>query len=212
MFSLLANANEPFAIALMVLFLVALAQVIGLGDLLGDADGDVDGDAAADVDGSTGIGSSIASLVGIGRLPFLIWLSLMLAVFSGIGFTGQQIIAALFGAPLGQVSATIAALALAFPITGLVARPLARIIPRDETTAVAIDTLVGRRGRIAIGNARRGSAARAAIPDQHGYVHHVMVEPHDDDAAFAAGDEVLLVRRERETFFAIGQADRRLTP
>lgn len=39
-----------------------------------------------------------------------------------------------------------------------------------------------------------------------------MVEPHEAGSQFYAGDEILLVRREDNTFFATGMAERRLSP
>ncbi len=79
---------------------------------------------------------------------------------------------------------------------------LARVLPRDETTAVAIDTLVGRRARIVIGTARRGHPARARVEDQHGQVHFVMVEPLDDSSLTAAA-MLLLTARHGDIFHAV---------
>ena len=101
---------------------------------------------------------------------------------------------------------------LSLPVTGLVSRPIAAVMPKDETTAVSTDTLVGHRARIATGTARQGYAARAQVKDRFGMTHHVMVEPHDGSAELAEGDEILLVRREGETFFAVEVQDRRLAP
>jgi hypothetical protein len=41
------------------------------------------------------------------------------------------------------------------------------------------------------------------VIDRHGQAHFVMVEPHDQALAFNAGDTVLLVRREGQTFFGV---------
>jgi len=96
--------------------------------------------------------------------------------------------------------------------TGIAARLVAPIIPGDETTAIHIEYLLGKRGRIDIGVARRGCPARAIVRDTYGQPHNVMVEPHEDGAEFLAGDEVLLVRLENDLFYAISTSDRRLGP
>ncbi len=101
-----------------------------------------------------------------------------------------------------------AAAAAALPLTGLGARGLARIMPGDETTAVSLDELVGRRGTITIGTARRGSPAQARVADIHGQVHYVMVEPYDDDHSIGEGETVRLDRRDGHIFIAVGRSGR----
>jgi Inner membrane protein YqiJ, OB-fold len=71
---------------------------------------------------------------------------------------------------------------------------LSKVIPKDETTAVADASLVGRVGTIVIGTARVGRPAEARIRDEHGATHYVMVEPEEPEQSFAAGASVLLVR------------------
>jgi len=95
-----------------------------------------------------------------------------------------------------------AAIAGAAPLTRWLGAGLARVLPRDETTAVAIDTLVGRRARIVIGTARRGHPARARVEDQHGQAHFVMVEPLDD-ASLTAAAMLLLTARHGDIFHAV---------
>ena len=195
--------NLPFAAAFALLLLVALAQIIGLGDFAGDSD--VDSADAGPMEG-------LASVLGIGRLPFLAWLAILLLMFSGVGITGQFLIHGLTGTMLPPLSAAALTALPALLLTSLSARALSPIMPRDETTAVYVDALLGKRGRIDIGSARRGHPARAVVKDIHGQPHNVMVEPHEDGAEFLAGDEVLLVRLENDLFYAISTADRRLGP
>jgi hypothetical protein len=81
-------------------------------------------------------------------------------------------------------------------------------MPGDETTAVGLDELVGRRGTITIGTARRGSPAQARVADIHGQVHYVMVEPYDDRQSIGEGETVRLDRRDGHIFIAVGRTDR----
>jgi hypothetical protein len=195
--SLLAASNLPFVIALGALALIALVQVTGLGDVL---EGEVDAGGGLELGG---FGDALTALLGLGRVPLLIWLASLLLLFGGMGLIGQAWIADLFGAPLSAGWAMLAAGAAAMPLNSLAMRPLAAVMPRDETTAIALDELVRRDAEIQIGTARAGSPARARVIDRHGQAHFVMVEPHDAAAQLNAGDTVLLVRREGETFYAI---------
>jgi len=197
------DLNLPFAVAFALLILVALAQVVGLGDLAGEPDIDA---------GDAGPMEGIASILGIGRVPFLAWLATFLLMFSGVGITGQYLLDQLAGTMLSPLPAAALAAFPALLLTGVGARILSPIVPRDETTAVHVDALLGKRGRIDIGSARRGHPARAVVKDIHGQPHNVMVEPHEDGAEFLAGDEVLLVRLEDDLFYAISTSDRRLGP
>lgn len=207
---LLSDYNLPFAAALVLMLVLALLQLIGLGDFEIDADGDID--LAADADGSLGMIDGMLSIIGFGRLPLMMWLSLELALFAGIGVGIQSLAISFLGAPLDTWLGALVAGVLSLPVTGAISRPIAAVMPKDETSAVTIDELIGKRAQIATGTARQGFAARAQVKDRFGMTHHVMVEPHEGSAELAEGDEILLVRREGERFFAVEVQDRRLAP
>ncbi len=207
--SLLADHNLPFAVALALMALVALVQGVGLGGFELDADADLDADMDAG-GADAGLGGGIASLFGLGRVPLMIWLASFLLLFAMVGLGIQAVADGLLGAPLDPWPAAALAGAAALPVTGVFVRPLARILPRDHTTAVELDSLVGRRATITIGRAAAGSPARAQVRDHHGHPHHVMVEPHEAGGIIGEGERVLLVRREQELFYAVPLEDRRL--
>ena len=192
----LADENIVFAAALVLMIALGLLQLIGFGGF----DSDIDMDA--DVDG-TGVAGGLLSFLGWGRLPFMILLVLFLMIFGLTGFAGQQFVQSLTGGLLSPFLAVTGALLVALPVTGLLSKPLARILPGDETTAVSIDDLTGRRAIIDIGTARPGYPARAKVKDRHGHGHALMVEPDNEDGIFVTGEEVLLVRREGDIFKAV---------
>lgn len=213
--SLLADYNLPFAIAFGAMLLLSVLQIIGVGDLFdfdADVDLDADLDTPASFDGSASIMGGITTLLGLGRVPFLIWLVTFLFLFAAIGVSIQALAGDLLGAPLDALLAAAVTFAASLPVTATLVRPLGRILPQDETSAVGIDSLVGRRASITTGIARKGYPARAKVRDRHGQTHHVMVEPHEDASEMGEGDEVLLVRREGQTFFAVPLAERKLAP
>lgn len=207
--TLLEPHNMPFAAALVIMLILAIVQLIGIADF-GDADFDLD----ADGDGlpDAGMFDGLLTLLGIGRVPLTIWLALFLFLFAGIGLSVQELATSLTGSPLDSWLAALIAGVAALPVTGVFARPLGRILPKDHTTAVSTESLIGRRATITDGVARTGSPARARVKDVHGQTHYVMVEPHEASSEIHAGDEVLLVRREGGQFFATALAERRLSP
>ena len=187
-----APANLPFSVALLVMLMIGAVEALGLGASA------VHLDVGADLDG----GGDLLGWLGVGQVPLLILLVVFLALFGLAGLAIQQ-----FAGPLPLWIATPAAVAAALPLTGLGARGLARIMPRDETTAVSLDSLVGKKGTITIGTARRGSPAQVRVSDDHGQVHYVMVEPYDDDHAFGEGETVRLASREGNIFIALARAE-----
>lgn len=212
--TLLEPHNLPFAAAAMLLVFIAVLQVVGVGDLFDGADADVDLDLDApeggEVLGSGSFVDGFLTLMGIGRVPFLIWLVMLLFVFAAIGVAGQQTAIAVLGTPFATWLAAIGAGAAALPINGVLTRPLARLLPKDETSAVGLDSLIRRDAEIQIGTAREGSPARSKVIDRFGHPHFVMVEPHDPSAVLSEGETVMLVRREGETFYGVPYESRHL--
>jgi hypothetical protein len=197
--SLLEPHNLPFLIAFGALAVIALLQLTGISEAI---EGASEFEAPDGLE-MGGLGEALTTLLGLGRVPLLIWLAALLFVFASVGVIGQSLLTAMLGAPLSAGWAMLAAGGAALPFNSLAMRPLAAVIPRDETTAVSLDALVRRDAEIQIGTARAGSPARAKVIDVHGQTHFVMVEPHDQTIEFTAGDTVLLVRREGQTFFGV---------
>ncbi|MBX9874745.1 MAG: YqiJ family protein [Beijerinckiaceae bacterium] len=196
-----ASESIIFVSALILMMLIGVVQVIGLGGQFG-LDTHVDVDTDADID--------LLGWLGVGTLPLMIVIVVLLALFGTIGLIIEQVSHDIFGAMVSPLIAAPASLLISLPLTGLSARGLARILPRDFTTAVSLDTLVGESGRILTGRARQGSPAKARVEDAHGQAHFVMVEPNTPDQTLEEGEIILLVRREDTVFFAISRGDHRL--
>ena len=210
--TILEAYNLPFALAFAALFFIGLLQVFGAGDLFdGDVEIDMDADMADGLEAS-GFLDGLFSVLGLGKVPFLIWLSCLLFIFATIGVIGQAVIAGSIGAPLSAGLAALLAAAAALPLNGLAVRPIGALLPKDETSAVNLESLVRRDAVIQTGTARAASPARARVKDAFGHPHFVMVEPHDEKAALTEGETVLLVRREGELFYAVPYQSNLLTP
>lgn len=194
----LTDAYAPFTISFMLMCGIGLIEALGLG--LGSIDMDMD--THADVDQF-----SLLSWLGLGNeMPVLIWLTSLLGCFTLAGFGVQQTLEATMGQPLSWPIAVAAALPVALLLNLLAANGLHRILPRTETTAINTEALLGRRGVVIESDAAPGRPTRAKVVDRHGQAHYVTLLPHDDKV-IRQGTEVLLVRREADTFYGITDDD-----
>lgn len=195
---LLSPDNVPFVAALVLMLLIGAVEALGLGGGLAAGEGieGLDGDVNVET-------PSLLSWINVGRLPLLMLVVVFLFGFGMTGLIGQRVVAAVIGQPGPWFLAAPLAFAVALPVTRVFGRGVARIMPRDETTAVSRDSLVGRVAVIVTGEAAQASAAQARVRDEHGQVHYVMVEPDNAADVFAQGSSVLLVRHAGAKYFAI---------
>jgi|APAra7269097138_1048543.scaffolds.fasta_scaffold07779_3 hypothetical protein len=196
----LAPENIVFSSALLLMLLIGVVQAIGLA-------GDIDADMHGDTDGDIGFADTLLAWAGIGRVPFLMWLVIFLALFGALGLGLQQLMTALTGGPGTNLLMVPLTAVAALPIAGGAARLVARILPGLETTAIERDDLVGLYAEISIGTARVGHPARARVTDPHGQPHQIMVEPDSADQVFQTGESVLLVKREGDIFKGFTRGD-----
>ncbi len=196
------------------------ADLDGPGGMELDADldiGGVDLDAldgvdldALDIDGLDGLeadapatapeisgGGGVLSWLGIGRMPFLIWLGSALMAFGLSGMALQLSLRDLFQifAPAGLVSLPAAVFALWFA-RGFGAA-FARLLPQTKTEALSEGALGRRRGTITQGTASRGRPAEVRVMDRFGNAHYLRAEPLSDQEQIAQGTEVLVIRDRR---------------
>lgn len=196
----LAPENIIFSAALLLMLLIGAVQAIGLA-------GDIDADMHGDTDGDIGFADTLLAWAGIGRVPFLMWLVIFLALFGALGLGLQQLMTALTGGPGTNLLMVPLTAVAALPVAGGAARLVARILPGLETTAIERDELVGLFAEISIGTARVGNPARARVTDPHGQPHQIMVEPDSTDQVFQTGESVLLVKREGDIFKGFTRGD-----
>lgn len=219
---LTAAENVPFTVALAVMFIIAFFEGIttvfgvALSAMLDALLPDVDvPDAGVGLDASLESGidgievqspsplSRLLSWLRIGKVPALMLLVVFLTAFGLIGLTLQSLTDDALGFLWPAWIAWIPVALLSLPVVRLGGGVLARIMPRDETEAVSVETLVGRVATITIGVARQGRPAEARVRDLHGTNHYVMVEPAEADAQFPAGSQVLLLQRSGAVFRVI---------
>lgn len=187
-----AAETAPFGVGLALIVGIALLE--GLGMLLTLSPSNMLDHWVPEIDGDTGL-DRLLGWLHLGRVPSLVLMLLFLAGFTLFGYALQMVARGLFGSFLpGWIAALLAVPAGMVTVRGLGAL-IAHIIPRDETSAVSEQSLVGRVAVISGGTARRGLAAQARVRDAHGRTHYVMVEPDLDDQTFGEGTPVLVVRK-----------------
>lgn len=187
-------ATLPFGVAFALI--VALALIEGMGMLVSMSPSSLLDQLLPDVDLDADSGlDRVLGWLHLGRVPSLVLLVLFLAGYALFGYSLQAVVHGLFG---GYLPAWIAGM-LAVPPALVTVRSLgaliAHLIPRDETSVVSEQTLIGRTGTISGAPARRGMAGQARVRDSHGRSHYLMVEPDVDDEVFEDGVEVLVVRK-----------------
>lgn len=214
---MLLPQNIAFSVALAVLLLLLVVEAVGLmlgtglsqlfeglsPDVDVDVDIDIDGpdvDAGGIEGGGPGILGQTLAWLRVGQVPFLVILVLFLLGFGLYGLLIQGIVQSFAGKLLPGWLAVLPAIAVTLPFIRASAGTLAKVMPRDETDAVARDSFVGRTATITLGEARPGSPAQAKLRDIHGQTHYIMVEPEAADAVYGQGTRVRLVRLEGARF------------
>lgn len=138
----------------------------------------------------------------LGRIPVLIWLIIFLTVYALFGFAMQALYFSFIQQYLPIWIAAPASLFLCMPLVRIVAATIAKILPKDETTAIYSDELIGRTALIILGEARQNYPAQAKVLDQFGQTHYILVEP-ELNITFSQGQEVVLTQKTVNGFQAI---------
>ena len=193
----LVAETSPFLVATLVL--LAIGVVEGLGLMIGSSPSQwIDHWVHLPEDG---VVESVLGWLHVGKVPFLALIVIFLATFAVVGFALNLVLHGLFGMYVPAVIGAPVAFVASLPIVRISGGALGRVIPRDETTAVSIESLVGRIATVVSGTARAGYPAQGRVFTEHGQPLYVMVEPDNAETTFSSGDEVLLVKRLGATKF-----------
>jgi hypothetical protein len=205
--------TQWFSVALLLMLGIGVLEILALvfGQSIADALENILPAPDLNPHGEVAVGddSSLARLFSwlrIGEVPVLMLLVLWLCSFGLSGLTLQWLVLSLTGALLPALLAVALVLPLTLLLLRLTGGWLARLLPKDETTAVKADDLLGCIAVLTLGNARRGYSAEAKVMDQHGYHHYIRVEP-DDLQELPQGSEVLLLSYHNGCYLACPKPD-----
>lgn len=224
----LAPGSTPFTAALLIMAglflfeLLALFKGLGINEAIDDfVVSSVDlpddvfdvgelttGETASGIEGSSTPegGSLIGRLLAwlyVGRVPVLMVLVVFLTIFGLAGLIIQSMLRQSIGMAVPGVIAAPAVFFLTLPMVRWCTGGLARVLPKEETSAVSTATFVGKTAVVVGGNARQGLPAQARLIDRFRTTHYVLVEPEDENDVLEQGSLVLLVRRINGKFSAI---------
>ena len=209
--ALLDAGNIAFTGSLAVMLLIAAVE--GVGALIGASVSEhlqsllPDTDASAEIDLSEAALGPFTRALGwlqVGKVPLLMLLVAFLTIFGLGGIVLQGLVKGIFGSYLPSWIAVPAVAAGSLLLLRAAGGVLSRVIPMEETDAVTEDSFVGLVATVTLGTARQGEPAQAKLRDAHRHTHYVMVEPDDPLAAFAASEEVLIIRRMNDRFAVVG--------
>jgi hypothetical protein len=204
-----APGSTPFTVALLVMLGLTAVELASLltGVSLNDAVDELVVPHAVETVGDAPTGMEVTSpdgpsVVGrflawmyIGTVPVLMVFIVFLTVFGLMGLFAQQLFRAMLGVALPAIVVAPIVAVACLPVVRACTGGLARVLPRDETSAIDAATFVGRTAVITGGAARAGMPAQARLTDQFGTTHYVLVEPEDAEDTFPAGSLVLLLRQ-----------------
>ena len=204
---LLDDANFWFSCALgivIALFILEMAGMFFGVSLLGL----VDDQAALDADADTSSGfTEFGSWLALDRVPLLVWLVLLLTTFGSAGLTFNFLSLKLLDTYFARWLITLLAVVAGLFFTARFGTFIARLLPKQESSATTADELVGTVGHITVGVARQNSPAEGKFVDAHGQPHYLLVEPIEPDEQFSQGEKILLIQKRDYRWLASRYSD-----
>jgi len=194
-----AAENLPFAVSIGLFLMLAGFEIFGalIGFSISSFFDSIDFDLDLDIDSGGGASGffEFLSWVRFGEVPFLVLLFIFLTCFGISGFVLQGASLNVLGTLSSPYTVSLLAFIVTLPMLRLSAGVIAEILPKEESSAIAEESFVGRDVSITLGTAQKGSSAQAKFQDEHGQTHYLMVEPEDEDVSFNEGEVVQIVEK-----------------
>lgn len=184
--------NLPFGVAFALI--VGVAVLEGIGMMIAMSPSNLLDDWLPDIDHDSGL-DKVLGWLHLGKVPSLVLLLLFLTGYAVFGYSLQLAARGLVGHYLPAWVAGLLAVPAGLATVRALGALVAHIIPRDESSAISEQSLLGRSGIVSAGVARQGLAAQARVLDVHGRTHFLLVEPDLADEVFEEGSEVLIVKK-----------------
>mgnify|MGYP001251956805 FL=1 len=196
---LLSPANFWFSISLIAVFFVFILELVSTVfgvSLLGL------GDDFAELDGEGFLNTSFANWLNINKVPFLIYLVVLLTLFALTGLIINGITASALGFTLPAFVSVPLAFVISLLVTARTVKIISGLLPSVESSAVNSDDFIGSVAEITIGKASRGNPAEAKFTDHYSQPHFVLVEPFEEEELFTQGERVILVKKNQHSWLA----------
>ena len=214
---LLASDNKIFSIALALMLMIAVLELIAL--IIGHSMADALDSLLPSTEVHTEIAhpeqdaalSRFLSWLRVGQVPVLMLLVVWLLSFGFVGLTLQAVFQGMAGGYLPWWLSVPVAWCLSLPAVRFCGGILQKVMPKDETSAVSADSLIGRLAVVTLGEARQGFPAEAKVKDQFGYSHYIRLEPDHAELMFTQGNEVLLLSRQGTVYQGVINPNKHLS-
>jgi hypothetical protein len=186
------SANTPYLFAFLLLMMIFLIEIIGIFvgmGLLGALDSAFD----IDFDSDTG---GLLTLLGLGKVPLIVWVALQLGIFVLLGYFFSSLAASLLG-----VSSIWLAVAVGFVsvwLSSLACTVLSKVVPRVESDVVSNKSFSGSVAVVVTGDASYTKFAMAVVRDIHNKPHNIKVKAFDEGVELLQGSNVVLVEMQND--------------
>lgn len=200
---LLDGANLPFAASGVFLAGLLILEIIGV--LAAGAGPSHFLDAIDGKNHELHLGDVAADALGYlhwGKVPMIVLLSLLSGLFSLSGLALQSGVLEIFGRLMPGWMASIPAMGCAVVGTHFLARPLARLMPKDSGDALGARDLLGLVGQVSMGPVSHDMAGEARVRDLTGTKHIVRIRAKQG-LELKIDDEIVLVAHEDSFYTAV---------
>ncbi|MFZ4700912.1 MAG: YqiJ family protein [Candidatus Methylumidiphilus sp.] len=186
-----APESWPFTFSVILVVLIGAIEMVSL--LVGvSLAGALDHIASIHIEG---VADSWLGWLHVGKVPMLVLLVILLTAFALTGFAFNAAYYGFYGVfPKPLISSGIALL-IALPIVRIFSNFISRFMPKDETSAVLLESLVGQVAVVVNGTAKKGYPAQAKVKNHQGQTFYIHVEPDNENVQFVMGETVLLIKQ-----------------
>lgn len=209
----LINSPEtyPFSVALVLMLLIGLLELVSLftngfsqqlDNLLPDNLLESSPPELKLPLDQMSVGLRLLEWLYVGRVPLMMLFVMALAVFGAVGWVLQNMYHSLVGSLMNVYVAVILAMMLSLPVLRVCAAGWYKIMPKDESSAVNEDSLIGRVGVVVLGVASATQAAQIRVKDSQGQQHYIMALA-DGGSDLPQGTAVLIVSRQGHLYHII---------
>lgn len=201
---LFLDANRLFVVPLVVISAILVLEVVMMvvgASLHGIIDDVLHIDKPHFDHDVHGFGMNFFNWINAGHVPVLL---LVVAFLGWFGLTGLIIQWLVHGFMPGLLNPYIAgpiSLLIALPAVRQTSKVIAALVPREHTTAVTLDSLVGRDAVVTIGSTSPDNPGQARVRDAFAELHYVRIIPRGENQ-LTVGKSVTLLERDRDYFIA----------